>query len=61
MLLSIGLAAIAPLAWGQTSFTTTTTTTTGSGTITEFTPGSTIVLRKAADHERITSAKKWAM
>jgi hypothetical protein len=49
MLLSIGLAALAPLAWGQTSSTTTTrTTTTGSGTITEFTPGSTIVLKESS-------------
>ena len=48
LLLSIGLAAIAPLAWGQTSSTTTTTTTTGSGTITEFTPGSTIVLKESS-------------
>ena len=48
LLLSIGLAAIAPLAWGQTSSTTTTTTTTGSGAITEFTPGSTIVLKESS-------------
>jgi hypothetical protein len=47
LLLIIGLAAIAPLAWGQTS-TTTTTTTTGAGTITEFTPGSTIVLKESS-------------
>ena len=49
LLLSIGLAAIAPFAWGQTSSTTTTTTTTtGAGTITEFTPGSTIVLKETS-------------
>src|SRR5256885_7321918 len=48
LLLSIGLAAVAPLAFGQTSSTTTTTTTTGSGTITEFTPGSTIVLKETS-------------
>jgi len=47
LLLSIGLAAIAPLAWGQTS-TTTTTTTTGAGTITEYTPGSMIVLKESS-------------
>jgi hypothetical protein len=48
-LLSIALAAVAPFAWGQVSSTTTTTTTTeGSGTITEFTPGSTIVLREGS-------------
>ena len=49
LLLSIGLAAIAPLAWGQTTSTTTTTTTTGgTGTITEYTPGSTIVLKETS-------------
>jgi hypothetical protein len=48
-LLSIALAAVAPFAWGQVSSTTTTTTTTeGSGTITEFTPGSTIMLRESS-------------
>jgi hypothetical protein len=48
-LLSIALAAVAPFAWGQVSSTTTTTTTTeGSGTITEFTPGSGIVLRESS-------------
>src|SRR5438876_8743183 len=48
MLLSLALAAVAPFAWGQVSSTTTTTTTTeGSGTITSFTPGSTIVLKES--------------
>ena len=49
-LLSIALAVIAPLAWGQTSssMTTTTTTTDGSGTITEFTPGSVITLKETS-------------
>ena len=47
--LSIALAAVAPFAWGQVSSTTTTTTTTeGSGTITEFTPGTTIVLKESS-------------
>jgi len=47
ILLSIVLAVVAPFAWAQVSETTTTTTTTeGSGTITEYTPGSTIVLRE---------------
>jgi hypothetical protein len=47
MLLSIALAVVAPFAWGQVSETTTTTTTTeGNGTITEYTPGSAIVLRE---------------
>jgi hypothetical protein len=48
MLLSIALAVVAPFAWGQVSETTTTTTTTeGNGTITEYTPGSQIVLRES--------------
>src|SRR5437762_5788851 len=48
MLLSIALACVAPFAWGQVSETTTTTTTTdASGTITEFSPGSTIVLKES--------------
>jgi hypothetical protein len=49
MLLSIVLAVAAPFAWAQVSETTTTTTTTeGSGTITEYSPGSTIVLRETS-------------
>jgi hypothetical protein len=49
MLLSMALAVVAPFAWAQVSETTTTTTTTeGSGTITEFSPGSTIVLRETS-------------
>ena len=49
MLLSIALAFVAPFAWGQVSETTTTTTTTdASGTITEFSPGSTIVLKETS-------------
>ncbi len=51
LLLSIGLAAVAPLVWGQTessTTTTTTTTTTGTGTITEYTPGSSIVLKETS-------------
>jgi hypothetical protein len=49
LLLSIALAVVAPVAWGQVSETTTTTTTTeGSGTITQFTPGSAIVLRQSS-------------
>jgi len=46
LLLSIGLAAITPLAWGQTSSTTTTTD--GAGTITEYTPGSMIGLKESS-------------
>ena len=47
--LSIALALAAPFAWAQVSETTTTTTTTdASGTITEFSPGSTIVLKETS-------------
>jgi hypothetical protein len=48
-LLSIALAVAAPIAWAQTTSETTTTTTTteGGGTITEFSPGSTIVLKES--------------
>src|SRR5713101_4874773 len=49
LILSIALAVATPFAWAQVSETTTTTTTTeGSGTITEFAPGSTIVLKESA-------------
>jgi hypothetical protein len=47
--ISLALAVAAPFAWGQVSETTTTTTTTeGNGTITEYTPGNTIVLRETS-------------
>src|SRR5438477_8918095 len=48
LILSMALAVAAPFAWAQVSETTTTTTTEGSGTITEFSPGSTIVLKESA-------------
>jgi hypothetical protein len=49
ILLSFALAIAAPFAWAQVSETTTTTTTTeGSGTITEYTPGSAIVLKESS-------------
>src|SRR5713226_3337947 len=49
LILSMALAVAAPFAWAQVSETTTTTTTTeGFGTITEFTPGTTIVLKENA-------------
>jgi hypothetical protein len=66
LLLSIALAIVSSLAWGQTTrqplmnmnerqvpqrpttTTTTTTTTEGTGTITEFSPGSTIVLKESS-------------
>ena len=57
-MLSIALALVAPFAWGQTSSTTTTTTTTqGSGTITEFTPGSVIVLKETSGPRRYRFGK----
>ena len=49
ILLSFALVIAAPFAWAQVSQTTTTTTTTeGSGTITEYTPGSAIVLKESS-------------
>ena len=48
ILISLALAVVAPFAWAQVSETTTTTTTTGNGTITEYTPGSTIVLKETS-------------
>ena len=49
VLLIIALACVAPFAWGQVSQTTTTTTTTdATGTITEYTPGSAIVLKETS-------------
>jgi hypothetical protein len=49
ILLSMVLAIAAPFAWAQVSETTTTTTTTeGSGTITEYTPGSVIVPKESS-------------
>ncbi len=49
ILLSLTLAVVAPFAWAQVSETTTTTTTTeGSGTITEYSPGSTIALKETS-------------
>ena len=47
IILCVALGLAAPLAWAQVSQTTTTTTTTeGDGTITEYTPGSSIVLKE---------------
>jgi hypothetical protein len=58
MLLSIALAVVASFAWGQVSETTTTTTTTeGTGTITEYTPGSAIVLRETSGPVRYRFGK----
>jgi hypothetical protein len=48
-LVIMALAIAAPFAWAQVSETTTTTTTTeGNGTITEYTPGSVIVLKESS-------------
>src|SRR5947208_7729214 len=57
--MALALALATPLAWAQVSETTTTTTTTeGSGTITQFTPGSTIVLKETAGPKQYRFGKK---
>jgi hypothetical protein len=59
VILSIALAVAAPFAWAQVSETTTTTTTTeGNGTITEFSPGSTIVLKETSGPRHYRFGKK---
>jgi len=56
--LSIAVAFVAPFAWAQVSQTTTTTTTTdGNGTITEYTPGSAIVLKETSGPVRYRFGK----
>ena len=60
LLLSIAVAAVAPFAWGQVSETTTSTTTTtteGGGTITEYTPGSALVLKETSGPRRYRFGK----
>ena len=59
MLLTMALAVVAPFAWGQVSETSTTTTTTteGNGTITEYTPGSVIVLKESSGPRRYRFGK----
>jgi hypothetical protein len=58
LVLSIALAIVAPFAWGQVSETTTTTTTTeGNGTITEYSPGSAIVLKESSGPRRYRFGK----
>jgi len=58
MLLTIALTVVAPFAWGQVSETTTTTTTTeGNGTITEYSPGSVIVLKETSGRRRYRFGK----
>src|SRR5712672_934155 len=60
LILSMALAVAAPFAWAQVSETTTSTTTTteGSGTITEFSPGSTLVLKESAGPRHYRFGKK---
>jgi hypothetical protein len=59
LILTMALAVAAPFTWAQVSETTTTTTTTeGSGTITEFAPGSTIVLKESAGPRHYRFGKK---
>ena len=59
VILSMALAVVAPIAWAQVSETTTTTTTTeGNGTITEFSPGASIVLKESAGPKHYRFGKK---
>src|SRR5438045_7263677 len=59
LILSMALAVAAPFAWAQVSETTTTTTTTeGGGTITEYTPGTGIVLKESAGPRHYRFGKK---
>ena len=57
VLVSMALAIVAPFAWGQVSQTTTTTTTEANGTITEYTPGSAIVLKETSGPVRYRFGK----
>src|SRR6266480_2035881 len=58
-ILCIALGLAAPFAWAQVSQTTTTTTTTeGDGTITEYTPGSSIVLKETVGPRHYRFGKK---
>jgi hypothetical protein len=58
VILSMALAVAAPFAWAQVSETSTTTTTEGNGTITEFSPGSSIVLKESAGPKHYRFGKK---
>ena len=59
IILSMALAMAAPFAWAQVSQTTTSTTTTeGAGTITEFSPGSSIVLKETSGPRSYHFGKK---
>ena len=57
-ILCMALGLGAPFAWAQVSQTTTTTTTEGNGTITEYTPGSSIVLKETAGPRHYRFGKK---
>src|SRR6266404_5238399 len=54
-IVSMALAVAAPFAWAQVSETTTTE---GNGTITEFRPGSTIVLKESAGPRQYRFGKR---
>jgi hypothetical protein len=59
IVLCIALGLAAPFAWAQVSQTTTTTTTTeGNGTITEYIPGSSIVLKEIAGPQHYRFGRK---
>ena len=58
VILSMALAVAAPFAWAQVSQTTTTTTTESGGTITEYTTGSSIVLKETAGPRHYRFGKK---
>jgi len=60
VILSMALAIAAPFAWAQVSETTSTTTTTteGTGTISEFSPGSSIVLKERSGPRNYRFGKK---
>jgi hypothetical protein len=58
LILSMALAVAAPFAWAQVSETTTTTTTEGTGTITEYSPGTSIVLKETAGPRTYRFGKK---
>ena len=59
VILSMAMAMAAPFAWAQVSQTTTSTTTTeAGGTITEFSPGSSIVLKESTGPRTYHFGKK---
>src|SRR5436190_13667898 len=60
LILSMALAVAAPFAWAQVSETTTTSTTTteGSGTVTTYSPGSSIVLKESSGPRTYRFGKK---